>query len=164
MAYSPEIKQAARALYLKAWTPKEITKELSLGNERIVYYWADKHGWRDMLREHTVDEAISTRIQALLEIPEPSPAQLKLLDCLINHHVKLKKMRANDEKQAQSKEAKQQSSGSNRSSGKSNKKQKKGKNNVEHLEADDFNDWNGSLFKYQIKMRNNIKQRIRNIL
>ncbi|MBF4348993.1 terminase, partial [Vibrio anguillarum] len=76
MAYSPEIRQAARALYLKAWTPSEIATELKLGNERIVYYWADKFGWRDMLREQTVDEAISNRIQTLLELQEPTKNQL----------------------------------------------------------------------------------------
>ena len=92
MAYSPEVKQAARALYLKAWTPKEVSKELNLSNERIIYYWADRYGWRDMLREHTVDEAISTRIQAILEMSEPSKIQLDLLDRLIKHHTKPKEI------------------------------------------------------------------------
>jgi len=96
MAYSAEIKQAAKALYLKAWTPQCIATELKLNNERIVYYWADKHGWRDMLREFTVDEAISSKIQALLEIPEPSKANLDLLDRLIKHHTILKKQRAQE--------------------------------------------------------------------
>ncbi|WP_019615493.1 terminase large subunit domain-containing protein [Psychromonas ossibalaenae] len=166
MAYSPEVKQAARALYLKAWTPKEIAKELGLANERIVYFWADKHGWRDMLREHTVDEAISTRIQALLEIPEPTKPQLDLLDRLIGHHVKLKKQRKQDEKQSSNdQQAGSKPNKSNRSkSSNSDKKKKKGKNNIEHIATDDFNGWNASLFKYQIKMRNNIGQRIRNIL
>ncbi|MFT6986899.1 MAG: hypothetical protein ACJAT7_002749 [Psychromonas sp.] len=166
MAYSPEIKQAARALYLKAWTPKEVAVELGLGNERIVYYWADRHGWRDMLREHTVDEAISTRIQALLEIPEPSKGQLDLLDRLIKHHVNLKKIRVNDEKPARHNEASQHknsSRSSNKPSG-NKKEKKKGKNNTDHLTAEDFKTWHDSLFKYQLKMRNNLKQRIRNIL
>ncbi len=165
MAYSPEIKQAARALYLKAWTCKEIAQELKLGNERIVYYWADRHGWRDMLREHTIDEAISTRVQALLEIPEPSKAQLDLLDRLIKHHVTLKKMRKQEERPAANDdEQPRKQSGNKKSAGKGKEKAKKGKNNIADLSAEDFADWHGSLFQYQIKMRNNIKQRIRNIL
>ena len=165
MAYSPEIKQASRALYLKAWTPKEIAKELSLPSERIVYFWADKHGWRDMLREHTVDEAISTRIQALLEIPEPSKLQQELLDRLINHHVKLKKLRKQDDQQSGDNA---QPAGNKKNSKRQAKdkkpSKKKGKNNTDHLTGDDFSEWHDSLFKYQMKMRNNIKQRIRNIL
>lgn len=162
MAYSPEIKQATRSLYLKAWTPKEIANELGLNNERIIYLWADKYGWRDMLREHTVDEAISTRIQALLEIPEPTKPQLDLLDRLITHHVKLKKMRKQDEKPEQP-VTHTRASNKNNTTNKANKK-KKGRNNTDHLTTDDFVKWHESLFKYQIKMRNNIKQRIRNIL
>ncbi|MBY8288663.1 terminase, partial [Vibrio fluvialis] len=91
MAYAPEIRQAARALYLKAWTPREIADELNLNSDRIIYHWADKYGWRDMLREQTIDEAIANRIQTLLEIENPSKPQLDMLDRLIAHHVKLKK-------------------------------------------------------------------------
>ncbi|PWN69541.1 hypothetical protein CV741_28245, partial [Bacillus cereus] len=27
------------ALYLKAWTPREIADELNLNSDRIIYYW-----------------------------------------------------------------------------------------------------------------------------
>ncbi|KDM89709.1 terminase large subunit domain-containing protein [Photobacterium galatheae] len=171
MAYSPELRQAARALYLKAWTPKDIAAELGLSNERIIYYWADKYGWRDMLREHTVDEAIASRIQALLEIPDPTRNQLDMLDRLINHHTKLKKMRVADKQQAQ-----QSDSGSTKAdtpriqrsanaTEKSNKKKgKQAKNNVDDVSEANFADWHQSLFKYQLTMRDNLHQRIRNIL
>ena len=43
-------------------TPDEIRAELGLPNNRVIYYWADKHNWRDMLREEDVDEAIARRI------------------------------------------------------------------------------------------------------
>ncbi len=102
MAYSPEVRQAAKTLYLKAWTPKEIAAELNLSNERIVYYWADKYGWRDMLREFTVDEAIATRIQTLLDTPDPTKGQLDMLDRLIKHHTNLKKLRAQEKTKAES--------------------------------------------------------------
>ncbi|SGY96235.1 terminase large subunit domain-containing protein [Moritella viscosa] len=170
MAYSPEIRQAARALYLKAWTPKEVGKELGLANERIVYYWADRYGWRDMLREHTVDEAISTRIQAIIEIPEPSKSQLDLLDRLVKHHTNLKKLRTQEqfrEKQPDGDNKKEKrNSGKSRqnNSTDSQKKKKAGKNNIEHLTPEDFEDWHSSLFKYQLTMRDNLTQRIRNIL
>ncbi|EPT9293870.1 terminase large subunit domain-containing protein [Vibrio parahaemolyticus] len=169
MAYSPEIRQAARALYLKAWTPREIADELNLNNDRIIYYWADKFGWRDMLREQTIDEAIANRIQTLLEIENPSKPQLDMLDRLIDHHVKLKKLRASEtpkpaanpsEKGNNAKQTNDDSN-SNSSSGKS---KKKGKNDVSEITEECFKLWHDSLFEYQVVMRNNLHQRIRNIL
>lgn len=180
MAYTPEVRQAARSLYLKSWTPKDIATELKLSNERIVYYWADKYGWRDMLREYTVEDAITHQILALLEIEEPSKAQLDKLDHLIAHDVKLKKMRIENEKKQE-----RQASGSQNNKSNNNKrindgtdndvghkggKKKAGskKNDVSHLEAEDFNDMIASLFDYQRLMRD-VKNdpttpRIRNVL
>lgn len=91
MAYSPETRHAARSLYLKAWTPNEIASELGLNSTRIIYHWADKFGWRDMLREQTIDESIARRIETLLELENPTKGQLDMLDRLIKHHVQLKK-------------------------------------------------------------------------
>ena len=158
MAYTAEIKQAAKVLYLKAWTPKCIANELGLNNERIVYYWADKHGWRDMLREFTVDEAISSKIQAILEIPEPSKANLDLLDRLIKHHTILKKQRA-QEKTAQAADASTSSErrpDNKRSNKRTNNKQSQKKEKartVDDLTPEDFDVWVESLFEYQKLMR-----------
>ncbi|EKO3565637.1 terminase family protein [Vibrio metschnikovii] len=171
MAYSPEIRQAARALYLKAWTPSEIATELKLSNERIVYYWADKFGWRDMLREQTIDEAISNRIQTLLELEEPSNNQLDMLDRLIDHHAKLKKLRALEKQQSDqplNNESGKPDSSRGKGSGHNGKlpekRGKKQKNDVSELTEECFKLWHDSLFEYQIVMRNNLHQRIRNIL
>ncbi|WP_217510847.1 terminase large subunit domain-containing protein [Vibrio metschnikovii] len=171
MAYSPEIRQAARALYLKAWTPSEIATELKLSNERIVYYWADKFGWRDMLREQTIDEAISNRIQTLLELQEPTKNQLDMLDRLIGHHAKLKKQRALEKQQSDqplNNESGKPDSSRGKGSGHNGKlpekRGKKQKNDVSELTEESFKLWHDSLFEYQIVMRNNLHQRIRNIL
>lgn len=177
MAYSPEIRQAARSLYLKAWTPREIADELNLNSDRIIYHWADKYGWRDMLREQTIDEAISNRIQTLLEIENPSKPQLDMLDRLINHHVKLKKLRASELPKEPSESGQHSAqtdthNGKNGSStphsgkqtGTSGKRGKKVKNDVSEITEESFKLWHDSLFKYQIVMRDNLHQRIRNIL
>ncbi|MCY9853155.1 terminase large subunit domain-containing protein [Vibrio mediterranei] len=176
MAYSPEVRQAARALYLKAWTPREIATELNLNNERIIYYWADKFGWRDMLREQTIDEAIANRIQTLLELEDPSKNQLDMLDRLIKHHAALKKQRAQEKQQGEQplnagnkKHENKSNRGDQQSGSNSSKKSKgKGKNNVDHLTKDDFSLWLDSLFEYQRLMRD-VKNdpsapRIRNVL
>ncbi|EPE2651711.1 terminase ATPase subunit family protein [Vibrio fluvialis] len=177
MAYAPEIRQAARALYLKAWTPREIADELNLNSDRIIYHWADKYGWRDMLREQTIDEAIANRIQTLLEIENPSKPQLDMLDRLIGHHVKLKKVRASElpkeptesgTHSTQSGHKSGKSGSQNADSGKqmaqSGKRGRKVKNDVSEITEDCFKLWHDSLFKYQVVMRDNLHQRIRNIL
>ncbi|MBU9809235.1 hypothetical protein J1785_05685, partial [Rahnella sp. SL6] len=38
--YTDELKDVARALYLRRATPKEIAQDLNLPNARIIYYWA----------------------------------------------------------------------------------------------------------------------------
>ncbi|MGL4193202.1 MAG: terminase ATPase subunit family protein [Vibrio sp.] len=178
MAYSPEIRQAARALYLKAWTPREIADELNLNSDRIIYYWADKFGWRDMLREQTIDEAIANRIQTLLEVENPSKPQLDMLDRLINHHVKLKKLRATEQPattrnedgkhsgqdDAPAANSDKQSASSGKQSAASGKRGKKVKNDVSEITEAAFALWHNSLFEYQHTMRDNLHQRIRNIL
>jgi uncharacterized protein YjcR len=181
LAYTPETRQAARSLYLKSWTPKDIATELNLGNERVVYYWADKYGWRDMLREYTVEDAISHQILALLEINEPSKAQLDKLDRLIAHDVKLKKIRIDNEAKQQREQEPPRSSASNSNKptrnkgsndandtdvGRSNnkKKGKRGKNYIDDLTEASFHEFHESLFEYQHTMRNNKHQRTRNIL
>ena len=171
MAYSPEIREAAKRLYLRRHTPDEIRDELRLPNNRIIYFWAEKYSWRDMLREEEVDEAIARRIVLLTDIADKSGMQIKELDMLINQHVKLKKQRAmlerGDAEQENPSQGKSQSKGNTNGSDKnSNKKSKKRKykNDVSHLTAEDFGPWFASLFEYQKTMHDNLHQRIRNIL
>ncbi|UTM59224.1 terminase family protein [Photobacterium sp. CCB-ST2H9] len=174
MAYSSEIREAAKRLYLRRYTPDEIRMELDLPNARIIYHWADKHGWRDMLREEEVDEAIARRIVLLTDQAEKTPGQLKELDMLIEKHVKLKKQRAQSVKQSEP----QQSSGnertpeqkaylkaaSDKAGANSKKRGKKAKNDISEIGEADFTELHDSLFKYQLTMRDNLHQRIRNIL
>jgi uncharacterized protein YjcR len=179
MAYSPEIREAAKRLYLRHWTPDEIRNELTLPNNRIIYYWADKHNWRDLLREEDVDEAIARRIVMLTEISDKSGNQIKELDMLIEKHVKLKKQRVDLARKAAdlengtntattpNKKGKGNSGNNsgNKSDNVSNKPTgRKKKNDVSHLTEEDFASWYDSLFEYQKTMHENLHQRIRNIL
>ncbi|MFL7010934.1 terminase large subunit domain-containing protein [Enterovibrio norvegicus] len=167
MAYAIEVREAAKRLYLRRNTPDEIRDALSLPSNRIIYHWAEKFGWRDMLREEEVDEAISRRVVVLTQQAEKSPAQLKELDMLIEKHVKLKRLRAqtakaptgNEEGQTPEKEKKPASARKGK-----RPSTKKAKNDVSHLTETDFATWHDSLFAYQHTMRDNLHQRIRNIL
>ncbi|WP_434357389.1 terminase family protein [Parasalinivibrio latis] len=173
MAYSPELREAAKRLYLRRYTPEEIRAELDMPNARIIYHWADKYGWRDLLREEEVDDAIARRIVLLADQPEKTPGQLKELDMLIEKHVKLKKQRAQTDRHQQvapeskgnataTPSGKRGGNGGNDGEGK--KKGRKKKNDVSEITEDDFAEWHASLFQYQLTMRENLHQRIRNIL
>lgn len=173
MAYSAEIREAAKRLYLKRWTPDEIRDDLGLPNNRIIYYWADKHSWRDLLREEEVDDAITRRIAILVDVPDKSNNQIKELEMLINQHVRLKKQRVDAERKAaaeasgetHSEQSSKAAAGDGDSKG-SNKRKggRKKKNDVSHLTAEDFEAWHATLFEYQKTMHKNLHQRIRNIL
>ena len=181
MAYSPEIKEAAKRLYLRRYTPDEIRLELDLPNTRVIYFWADKYSWRDMLREEEVDEAIARRIVLLTDISDKSGNQIKELDMLIEKHVKLKRQRvmaegntfgpnpksdkAGGNKGDRGKGGNASSTAGNKGSKKdSEKKGRKRKNDVSYLTEEDFGPWFDSLFEYQKVMYGNLHQRIRNIL
>ncbi|AGQ91356.1 terminase [Vibrio parahaemolyticus O1:Kuk str. FDA_R31] len=171
MAYSDEIKEAAKKLYLRGVPPKEIAAQLNLNSDRIIYTWAEKFGWALVLNELSVEEMINRRLAVLIDKDEKTDQQLKEMDKLIDHHVKLLKAHADAKAKAErmlsqdsSKSNASEPSNQSRGSSGNSKKKGKGKNNIEHLCEGDFVDWHESLFEYQHVMRNNIKQRIRNIL
>ncbi|WP_368178354.1 terminase family protein [Aeromonas sp. R7-1] len=163
MAYPEEIRNAAKGLYLKRWTPQEIKDELGLNSCRIIYYWAEKLGWRDLLTEEAVEDAINRRVQVLLHREKKSPGEQEELDRLIGHHVSLKEKALKWAEREQALKAQREqghepgpSRGKreqSRQAGGSRKGGKKAKNEIGHLTADDFTEWLGTLFGYQLRVR-----------
>ncbi|EHH2490379.1 terminase [Vibrio parahaemolyticus] len=169
MAYSDEIREAAKKLYLRGVPPKEIAAQLNLNSERILYTWAEKFGWALLLDELSVEQMINRRLAVLIDKDEKTDQQLKEMDRLIDHHVKLLKAQADAKAKAErhlspGSSPKSDGDSSKQSSSNGNRKRSRKKNSIEHLTEDDFKGWHESLFEYQHTMRNNIKQRIRNIL
>lgn len=162
--YSDELRGVARALYLRRYTPKEIASELNLPNTRIIYYWAEKEGWADMLSHESTEDAIERRIQLLTGRDGKTELELKELDQLITHAVKL---RAQHNKHKEKLAAARPSStgGSDEESDQPRGKRKYNKNDVSGLTEDDLNLWaEEHLFSYQKHLRLNISQQVRNIL
>lgn len=89
MRYNPELIKSAQALYLKRHTPKEIAKSLHLKNVRIVYYWAEKYKWSLLLSEESVEDAINRRLSVLVGRDNKTELELKEIENLVTHHVKL---------------------------------------------------------------------------
>ncbi|WP_217517046.1 terminase large subunit domain-containing protein [Vibrio metschnikovii] len=172
MAYSDEIKEAAKKLYLRRFNPKEIARELNLNSDRIIYSWANKFGWADMLTSESLEEMITRRISVLMYKDDKSNQQLKELEMLIDKQVDF--MRKMGEIELKKLKASQPQPESNRSrcsssdNGQPRKKGRKSKNDISELVPDDFEPWVASLFEYQKLMRliknDPTKPRIRNAL
>ncbi|EFB73314.1 terminase large subunit domain-containing protein [Providencia rustigianii] len=164
--------QVAKSLYLRHYTPAEIAEELNLPNRRIVYYWAQKWNWADMLSHETVIDAINRRITLLAGRDKKTELEKDELDRLIEHHVKLMaQANKHAEKLAALKAARQsEMQGSGESAfnddGESKKKKKRyRKNDISNLTADDFQKFaDEMLFGYQKHLRANITKSVRNIL
>jgi uncharacterized protein YjcR len=161
--YSPEIKAAARSLYLKRMTPQEIARELNLPSQRIVYYWAEKGNWQAQLSVEMVEDAISRRIVLLTERDGKTEMEMNELDRLVGHHVKLIVQR---DKHAEKMMQLQLDEARLRAGPQDEKKERKRRtNDVTGLTADSFKEFvDKNLFGYQKIIREAKKYRIRNIL
>ncbi|WP_318365971.1 terminase large subunit domain-containing protein [Enterobacter sp.] len=163
--YSEELRGVARSLYLRHATPKEIASELNLPNARIVYYWAEKYNWADLLSFESTEDAIERRYQLLVGRDNKTDQELKEMDTLIAHATKL---RAQSNKHKE-KLAERKNSGTGAApqdeDGQPPRKRKYKKNDISSLTEDDFNAWaDEHLFEYQKHLRLNIAQQVRNIL
>lgn len=165
--YSDELIGVARALYLKRSTPKEIASDLNLPNVRIVYYWAQKWNWADLLSHESTEEAIERRYQLLVGRDNKSDIELKELDILIAHAVKLRaQSNKHKEKLATAKGSKPaQNDGGDFDDERPTKKRQYRKNDISGLSKEDFDVWaEEHLFGYQKHLRLNIGEQVRNIL
>ncbi|MEN3260701.1 terminase family protein [Sodalis endosymbiont of Spalangia cameroni] len=165
--YSDELITVARSLYLRHMTPGEIARELNLPNARVVYYWADKGGWADLLSHESLEEVINRRVQLLTLRDNKTDSELQELDSLLAHYGKL---RVQASKHAEKLvviaagragvETGAQAGDEGRT-----KKRKYRKNDISGLSQADFDDFvNTVLFGYQRHLRLNMTQNTRNIL
>ncbi|OCA54634.1 Terminase-like family protein [Photorhabdus namnaonensis] len=165
--YSDELINVARSLYLRRYTPAEIARELNLPNRRIIYYWAEKWHWADMLNHESVIEAINRRIAVLSERNNKTSLELDELDRLIAHHIKLM-AQANKHQEKLAEIKVQEKSGGDyipSSEDEPKKKKRYRKNDISTLTKEDFQQFvDKTLFGYQKHLRNNLAKQIRNIL
>ncbi len=86
--YSDETKDAARALFIKRWTPKDIARELSIP-ERTIYHWSDKGQWASLMPLESVEESLARRIDQLSRREKKTALELEEMRDLVAQHVKL---------------------------------------------------------------------------
>ncbi|HBM2908096.1 TPA: terminase family protein [Klebsiella michiganensis] len=152
--YADEIIFAARSLYLKRWTPKDIARELNIP-VRTVYNWSVKHQWASMLAYESVEEAIARRISQLTPRENKTEAEREELLALITQHVKLIASR-NKHTERLAEIAAQATGGGVEASTEGGEKKKKRyrKNDISELTAEQLDAWaREHLFDYQLYCR-----------
>ncbi|EBW6364290.1 terminase [Salmonella enterica subsp. enterica serovar Oranienburg] len=180
MAYSQEIIDKARALYLQRNTPREIRDRLKLASVRVVYYWATKFEWYTALERDGVEEVIAERVSLLARRDHKSPEEADELDRLIGHHVKLMGMRykhleamagvsartvAASDDDAESFIASESGRGGGGGGKKGGKRKRPPKaNDVSELTAESFQPIVDKLYAFQKTLRENKHRRRRNLL
>ncbi|PHS82297.1 terminase, partial [Aeromonas dhakensis] len=163
MAYTEEVRQTAKRLYLRHWSAREIKEELGLGSVRVVYLWAEKYGWTELLSDEALEDAITRRYQALAAKPKKNHADLAEMDRLISHHVALKAEAVKLAEREQALKARRQATPSDEAGEGDGRRQrgeikpkkggKKTKNWVNDLGPEDFEGWLASLFPHQLYVR-----------
>lgn len=163
--YSDELKGVVRALYLRRYTPKEIASELNLPNARIVYYWAEKYKWADLLSFESTEEAIERRYQLLVGRDNKTDLDLKEMDLLIAHATKLRAQSNKHKEKLASSQGERHAAARGDSDDEPRSKRKYKKNDISSLTQEGFDTWaEEHLFEYQKHLRRNIGQLVRNIL
>lgn len=178
MAYSQEIIDKARSLYLQRNTPREIRNRLKLASVRVVYYWATKFEWYTALERDGVEEVIAERVALLARRDHKTQEEAEELDRLIGHHVKLMGLRykhleamagvsartgAVSEDDAESFIASESGRGGNGKKGGKRKRTPKA-NDVSELTAESFSPIVDKLYAFQKTLRENKHRRRRNLL
>ncbi|EMA9253376.1 terminase family protein [Yersinia enterocolitica] len=168
--HSQTIIGVARSLYLHRWTPKEIANELNLPNARIIYYWAQKWHWADMLSHESIEEAINRRILVLANRDNKNELELKEIDSLIAQHCKLMAQKSKHAEKLAAIKAQTQgsyASGEEAAARDDNGsgKRKYRKNDISGIQQEELELFAGeTLFFYQQYLRANKHHAIRNIL
>lgn len=97
-AYSPETRENAKRLYIQRFSPKEIAEKLELGSVRVVYNWAKKEQWDNLLVHETLEDALARRIALLVDKLSKTPEDYKEFEFLTDQLLKNKNIQL---KQAQ---------------------------------------------------------------
>lgn len=83
-AYPDEVKTAAKLMFLRRVPVRDIKNQLNLNSTRVVYQWAEKGHWEDMLQHETVEQATARRMIYLVEKPDKSDDDYKEIEKLGN--------------------------------------------------------------------------------
>jgi uncharacterized protein YjcR len=162
---TPEIKAAARGLYLQHMPVSEIAERFGVSG-RTVYNWRDEGEWDNLIAGVSLEHAISRRIIMLADQSSKTTADLDEMDRLINQLEKLARVRQVEAKTASILKGEAANDGSPLDSKRADKKKKvQVKNDVSGITAEALEKIRKELFyDYQHGWHDNKCQRTRFIL
>ncbi|WBF68268.1 terminase family protein [Desulfovibrio subterraneus] len=155
MAYYPaEVKEAARGLYCKRYSIREISRTLGIPR-RTVYHWVDAEAWGDMLSHEGVEDAAQRRLVLLIARDDKTKADLQEIDRLTSALERFQRLREREQamrgEPCETASAKPEQQGQQDQRGTREKRERKGgdsrsgkrrgrsiKNDVSHLTPEDF--------------------------
>ena len=160
--YSPEIKDAAKLMYLRRCSVRNIKDELNLNSERVVYQWAKAGEWENLVSHETVEQATSRKIIALVEKPNKTDADYRELTKLGNL---LEQMAGVEIKKARAVKERALAARAENGSSENKKKNSKIKNDLSQVTAEELEAVRKELFfDYQQNWYDHLVERIRFIL
>ena len=162
---TPEIKAAARGLYLQHTPIAEIARRFGVTG-RTVYNWRDEGEWDNLIAGVSIEQAISRRIITLSEKSDKTPFELDEMDRLINQLEKMARVRQVEAKTAAIAKGEAANDGGELKTQRTDKKKKQQiKNDVSEITAERLDEIRNELFyEYQHNWHNNKGQRTRFIL
>ena len=160
--HTKEIRDAAKRLYLRHHTPKEIAAIVN-APLRTIYDWRTKGQWDDLLSTESVEEAMGRRLALLSERDEKTKLELTEMNSLVESLVKLRHSRMLMEGKGHPGEGAEESKKKGASGGK--RRRGKKKNDVTGIKEDDFKvKMHKHYFGYQMELREARHHRFRMLL
>lgn len=157
-----ELHQAARSLYIKRYTPKEIAETLGIAL-RTIHHWSRVEEWDSLLNHETAEQSIKRRLSLLVERDPKTPQELKELETLMNSLERFQAMRLKERQRASHGDAGNADEAEKPARSKRKKKDKK--NDVSMLTASMFEEkFHTRFFAYQHAWRALLNQRNRMLL
>lgn len=162
---TPELKLAARALFLQHTSIAEIAERFGVSG-RTVYNWRDEGEWDNLIAGVSIEQALSRRICLLAEQANKTPAELDEMDRLINQLEKMARVRQLEAKTAAIAKGEAANDGGELQTTRADKKKKsKIKNDISSITAEALGKIRKDLFyDYQHTWFDNKHQRTRFIL
>lgn len=152
-------------MWIRRMPPKDIAAELSLNSVRVLYQWADKGLWNDMLQHESVEQSASRKLIQLIEKTNKTDADYKEIDKLSNLLDKCAGVELKKAKIAREKHMMANGGSGGSSSNRSTKKNPKKKNDISHITEEQLTGIRRDLFfDYQHLWHSNKHQRTRFIL
>lgn len=166
VGYPQEVKDAAKIMFLRQVPVRDIRTQLNINSDRVIYQWAQKGNWQDMLQHETVEQITARRLIYLVDKNNKTDDDYKEIDRLGSL---LDRLAGIDMRKAKAAREKAHASliqrGDTGAGGDKSRKKRKLKNDISDIAPQALADIRDELFyEYQHRWHSNKDQRTRFIL